>query len=273
MKRYFILGVIISFLYPAIADAQDNTHRIEGVVCSTDGEPIIGAVVKEYKNGPSTSTDLDGKYSLDLSGVNSAVEFSAIGFKQKYLWASSDLSNVKLLKYYKDRNFYFNVGAGFESMKCNGEKSSSELIEIVVGRHFYIRQIPGEKTLKWGILLDYISTNALHTFGEDKSSGCSVGPTLYYSPKRLVHMRSYAKITAMVSDMYSAGNYLDGFKGRISVGGDIAYGFFGFGLECSYGIGKYKYSRRNSYVTDDVFGLTDKMSSSASIKAFISIKL
>ena len=49
------------------SSSTQNSRRISGVVTDTQGEPIIGATVLVKGTGIGTATDIDGKFSLDLS--------------------------------------------------------------------------------------------------------------------------------------------------------------------------------------------------------------
>lgn len=57
-----------------------QSRRVSGLVTDTKGEPIIGAniLVKGTENG--TVTDLDGMFSLDISGSNVVLVVSYIGY-------------------------------------------------------------------------------------------------------------------------------------------------------------------------------------------------
>lgn len=46
--------------------SQSNTYRAAGTVLDEKGEPVIGATVMEKGTHNGTSTDVDGRFSLDV---------------------------------------------------------------------------------------------------------------------------------------------------------------------------------------------------------------
>lgn len=78
------------FYFPLIAVAtqnvlqKDGKRTVTGVVTdAVDGTPLVGVniVVKGQKGG--TITDLDGKYSISISGSNAVLVFSYIGYQKR----------------------------------------------------------------------------------------------------------------------------------------------------------------------------------------------
>lgn len=61
---------------------QNTSKQIKGVVKDTQGEPIIGVNVKVKGSTSGTITDLDGKFSLQVSS-GSILEISYIGYASK----------------------------------------------------------------------------------------------------------------------------------------------------------------------------------------------
>lgn len=60
-----------------------NAQTISGTVVDQSGESIIGASVKEKGAAQGAVTDLDGKFTLKLTGKSNQVVVSYIGMKQK----------------------------------------------------------------------------------------------------------------------------------------------------------------------------------------------
>lgn len=77
-----LLGVFASQIF-----AQNVT--ITGVVKDQSGEPLIGVNVMEKGTTNGTITDVDGKYNLPLTGRNSILVFSYIGYLTQEIPVSS----------------------------------------------------------------------------------------------------------------------------------------------------------------------------------------
>lgn len=61
---------------------NQQTIRVIGVVNDTHGDPLIGVNVVEKDNTHNGAiTDLDGKFTLDVSSGNATLVFSYIGYK------------------------------------------------------------------------------------------------------------------------------------------------------------------------------------------------
>lgn len=77
-----------------VANAQ--TKKITGTVTDETNQPIIGAVVKVPETTVATSTDLDGKYSIDLPAGKTQLEFSYLGYESQLITITANVVNVKL---------------------------------------------------------------------------------------------------------------------------------------------------------------------------------
>ena len=61
---------------------------ISGKVCDANGEPIIGASIKEKGMKNATVSDIDGNFHISLSNPNAELEISYIGFTPQTVKAS-----------------------------------------------------------------------------------------------------------------------------------------------------------------------------------------
>ena len=62
--------------------AQQRKERlIAGTVKDKNGEPLIGVSIREKSSGEGTITDMDGNYTLKVSGEQPILVFSYIGYK------------------------------------------------------------------------------------------------------------------------------------------------------------------------------------------------
>ena len=67
---------------PDLQSAQQQKTQVTGTVTDANGEPIVGAnVLVKGQTGMGTTTDMDGKFSLDLKGIESPIlVISYIGY-------------------------------------------------------------------------------------------------------------------------------------------------------------------------------------------------
>ena len=79
MKNRRIAWLLLMLLtIPLGLFAQNIT--VKGVVTDSEGEPIIGAsVIEKGKSGNGTITNLDGNFTLNVSGKNKKLVISYIG--------------------------------------------------------------------------------------------------------------------------------------------------------------------------------------------------
>lgn len=93
-SRLFAI-VALLFLIPITMLAQ--TKRITGKVSDEFGDAIIGAIVKVSDATIGTTTDYDGRYSLDIPQGHEILEFSYLGYAtQKITIGNQTEINVKL---------------------------------------------------------------------------------------------------------------------------------------------------------------------------------
>lgn len=93
MKRTFVFVVLFAMLGLQLAFAQ--TKQITGTVTSADdglGIPGVSVVIKGTTLG--TTTDIDGKYSLSVSGNDAIVVYSFVGLKTIEMPATQSVINV-----------------------------------------------------------------------------------------------------------------------------------------------------------------------------------
>lgn len=81
----------------AVEGIQQQTRKITGlVVDDKTGDPLIGVNVKIKGTTTGTITDLDGRFTLTVTGKNPVIVISYIGYSQQELTASGNQLNVKL---------------------------------------------------------------------------------------------------------------------------------------------------------------------------------
>lgn len=91
----FVIALALLLLAPLMAAAQSRT--ITGTVVDETNEPVIGAVVKVSETTLGTTTDIDGKYSIDLPEGRNQLEFSFLGYETQIIVLTDNrIVNIKL---------------------------------------------------------------------------------------------------------------------------------------------------------------------------------
>ena len=62
--------------------SSDKSNKVTGKVVDTNGEPIVGATIKEQGTTNGTITDMDGNFSFMVS-PNTMIEISYIGYQDQ----------------------------------------------------------------------------------------------------------------------------------------------------------------------------------------------
>jgi len=78
-KLSFVIMLFLSLFMINQMSAQNGT-KVSGVVVDETGLPIPGANVIEKGSKNSTSSDIDGKFVINVNGSKSELIFSFIGF-------------------------------------------------------------------------------------------------------------------------------------------------------------------------------------------------
>lgn len=94
----FAIGIVICFLGSPQVTAQSSPVTVAGEVFDkVSGEPLIGVTVLD-KSNPSkgTTTDVDGKFTLQVKSGNNTVLFSYIGYKPLEMQAKDIPSRIAM---------------------------------------------------------------------------------------------------------------------------------------------------------------------------------
>jgi TonB-linked SusC/RagA family outer membrane protein len=136
--RVFVLVSVVLCTYAITAQASDidetlQGKNITGVVTDVNGSvlPGVTVVVKGTTNG--TVTDIDGKYSLNVSSDNAILQFSFVGMEmQEQSVAGQSVINVTLQEGYIGLEEVVAVGYGsMERNNVTGAISSIKAEEIL----------------------------------------------------------------------------------------------------------------------------------------------
>lgn len=82
---FFLSAGMSQTVYAAsdVAMGVDQEQRITGVVKDANGEPMIGVTVMVKGTATGAITDIDGNYSVSVSGSKSVLTFSFVGYTTK----------------------------------------------------------------------------------------------------------------------------------------------------------------------------------------------
>jgi TonB-linked SusC/RagA family outer membrane protein len=81
-RRKFLTGFVL-FLLPITMAFSQNGIPVTGTVSDRSGEPVVGVSVSEKGSTRGTVTDLDGKFSFEVSNDQSVLVFSYLGLKRR----------------------------------------------------------------------------------------------------------------------------------------------------------------------------------------------
>ena len=98
------------------SEAVQQNRTVTGVVKDATGEPMIGVTIQVKGTGDGTITDIDGKYTLNVSGNNSVLIFSFVGYQSQEITVGSKSTIDVVLK--EDSEMIDEVVViGFQSQK------------------------------------------------------------------------------------------------------------------------------------------------------------
>lgn len=94
-RSFAALCFLLLFIAPSISllGQVHNSIKIHGTVSDKDGEPLIGVIVHEKSTSNAVTTDIDGKYSINVK-QGATIVVSLLGFAPKEIAAdkSSELN-------------------------------------------------------------------------------------------------------------------------------------------------------------------------------------
>jgi uncharacterized membrane protein len=94
MKKLLLLFLLI---FTSIAFSQNDPKKITGTVVDSKGDPIPSVTVTfEDKN---TTTDLEGKYSIEVKNSKSILRFTYIGYEPQIVTVGKNKKiDIKLIE-------------------------------------------------------------------------------------------------------------------------------------------------------------------------------
>ena len=110
MKKLFTLAILAFLSFSLLG------QTVSGVVVDKDGnDPLIGAVVVQKGTTNGTVTDIDGKFSIALSGADPVLLISFLGFNEQEIGLAGQSGNVDL-----GRIQLFSNALGLEEVTITG---------------------------------------------------------------------------------------------------------------------------------------------------------
>lgn len=116
-------------------DLQQSVKKVEGVIKDKKGEPLIGVSVVLKGTTIGTVTDIDGRYSINVSGSNPILEYSYVGHNPVSLPADKSIINVTMEENAITMSDVVVVGYGVQKKEnLTGAVSSVDLNKTVESR-------------------------------------------------------------------------------------------------------------------------------------------
>ena len=130
MKRFlFIVG--LQFFLIAIASAAGNqTRLLSGTVIDDEGEPLVGATVKVENELIAASTDIDGKFSLNIPvGPDVEISVTYVGYSPRLVKLKADENDIKVVLKINASEIEEVVVIGYGTAKKANLTSSVEVLK------------------------------------------------------------------------------------------------------------------------------------------------
>lgn len=116
-------------------DLQQSAKKVEGVIKDKKGEPLIGVSVVLKGTTTGTVTDIDGRYSINVSGANPILIYSYVGHNPVSLPADKSIINVTMEENAITMSDVVVVGYGVQKKEnLTGAVSSVDLNKTVESR-------------------------------------------------------------------------------------------------------------------------------------------
>lgn len=92
-----LLPIFLLAAFALLSELHGQTTVSGTVIDMADGEPLIGATVQEKGTSSGTITDLDGSFSLTVSGPSAKLRVSYLGYATQELPVSSSPMTVGMV--------------------------------------------------------------------------------------------------------------------------------------------------------------------------------
>src|SRR4030095_6411082 len=81
-KASFFLGSVVIFLMLS-STAVAQTRTVNGVIKNESGEPVAAVTITVKETGIGTTTDAQGKFSVQVPQGKNVLVFSIVGYEDK----------------------------------------------------------------------------------------------------------------------------------------------------------------------------------------------
>ncbi|SDC83426.1 SusC/RagA family TonB-linked outer membrane protein [Niabella drilacis] len=159
MQKKHVLLIFFALLLSCGSLLAQTKRTITGVVTDSEGKPVPGATVAVKGTTNGTSTDTEGKYSIEVSTSNPVLQVSSIGFANQ---------EVKVTR----------EGAVDISLASAGEKAEEEVVVTALGIKrdkksvgYAITSLKGDDLMKAGNTVNPLTA----LYGQAAGVGISVG--------------------------------------------------------------------------------------------------
>lgn len=115
--------LLVYLLTSVIVCAQHK--KISGTITGTQNETIIGATVLEKGTTNGVVTDIDGKFSIQLTNDNATLVISYIGYKTQEIKPQGNTLSIQMDEVSEQLNEVIVIGYGTTTVKSNTGSISS----------------------------------------------------------------------------------------------------------------------------------------------------
>jgi iron complex outermembrane receptor protein len=118
LKQKAIRVLLLIMLCTVNASAQQSSKTIGGIVADDKNVPLPGVVVTARSSGKSTSSDANGKFSIQVSGPEDVIRFTFVGYVPKEIPAgTNNVLNISLVTDPKQLRDVVVIGYGTSSRR------------------------------------------------------------------------------------------------------------------------------------------------------------
>jgi len=122
---------LLLLLFSGVQQVFGQTGRISGIITEESGKPIVGANVLLKGTSVGAISDIDGNYSITVSGNKGVLVFSYIGYLKKELKITGQVMNVVLYEDSRLMDEVVVVGYGTQKkVNLTGAVSSVSMTEL-----------------------------------------------------------------------------------------------------------------------------------------------
>ena len=128
MARILYIFLLSFFSFNVLAQNTLSTFTVKGTVVDTSGEPVIGATVKIKDTTTATITDVNGSFSMLVSGKDVKLVASFIGYQSKEITVKKGETPIRFVLAEDAQNLDEVVIVGYGTQKKSSLTSSVEVI-------------------------------------------------------------------------------------------------------------------------------------------------